>query len=155
MAGGVTFLLPHIDEWLLDLFSPDQLEANTDLVRSALAQVDDGVAAEFARLQAEERDAQRQVDNFLAAIAGGVTTEPTITALNEARARVTAAQNRRKRLRGTTPDIDASTVREALAAPGALMELLAETTPAERAALYRSVGLRVLIDHSTATAKSC
>ena len=91
MAGGVTFLLPHIDEWLLGLFSPDQLEANTDLVLSALAQVDDGVAAEFARLQTEERDAQGQVDNFLAAIAGGATTEPTITALNEARARVTAA----------------------------------------------------------------
>jgi hypothetical protein len=34
------------------------------------------------------------------------------------------------------------------------MELLAEATPAERAALYRSVGLRVLIDHPSATAKT-
>ena len=148
------FLLPDIDGWLEQLFAPERLDANVDLVVAALGGEDDDTIAEIRRLQDEERAAQRQVDNFLRAIGDGAPVGPITPALNEAQARVTAAQNRRRRLRGSKPQIAAADIRKALSETGALASILADATPDERAALYRSVGLRVQVDHPARTAKT-
>lgn len=145
---------PHIDDWLGQLFSDDQLDANVGLVIAALEHDDDNLIGELRRLRDEERAAQSEIDNYLKAIAEGAPAAPFTNALNQAYARVTAAQNRQQRIRPKKSEIDPAAVREALSEINGISSVLTAATPQERAALYKSVGLKVCIDHPAHTVKT-
>jgi len=141
-------LLPQLDNWLGAIFHPESIERDLDRIIAALDEPDEAHAATLAALRNEERRVQTQVENLRRAIADGADSEAIVRALNDAQARVKAAQNRRAAIALPAPKVNREEMMEALGGALDVATVLEVAMPAERAGLYRSCGVSVHGDHT-------
>jgi site-specific DNA recombinase len=135
-------LLPHVDQWLLNLFAPDRVELTAAQVVEADAEgnrEDAGVARARLALIECERKLARHLDGLEAGIAAEVIVP-----------RIAAAQREKeaaKAVLATAPPppkaLTFGEVIETLSALHGLPELLDRIEQADRAALYQALGLTV------------
>jgi len=145
--------LVDIDEWLAGVFAPEQLETSVAMVMAALENTDPHRLAEKLRVQDEVKKATLAVKNLTDAIAKGVDPEAVAGPLNAAHGEVLAARARLELLEGDNPTITRKDVEAALGGTWEMAAILDVATDEERSQLYRTLGLRIEINHEARRAK--
>ncbi len=147
-------LLPQLDTWLAAVFQPDEIERNIELILAAIEEPDEAHAAAVATLRNEERKALTQVENLRTAIADGADANAIIPGLNAAHARAKAARNRLDGIAKPAPQVTKAQLLAALGGTLDFSSILNGATSEERAALYRTCGVTLSVDHTTKEAKT-
>ena len=135
-------LLPHIDAWLSQVFAPDQIAVTAQRVVAADAEVNREDPA-VHRARAAVVDCDRRTAKYLDGLEAGIPADVIASRIASAQREKAAA----KEVVLTAPPVPEpllfGEVVETLKMLRALPELLENIDPAERAALYQSLGLNV------------
>jgi hypothetical protein len=135
-------LLPHIDAWLSQVYSPDQIAVTAERVVDADAEANrEGPSEERAR--AAVADCDRRISKYLDGLEAGIPADVIASRIAAAQREKAAA----KEVISTAPPAPEplvfGEVVETLKLLRSLPELLESIDQVERAALYRSLGLNV------------
>jgi site-specific DNA recombinase len=134
-------LLPQIDEWLADLFSPDRLDSTLDLLLEP--EPDARAAAARRSLEAQLSDCDRKTSRYRALLDEGV--EPALVAewLKEVTATRRIAERRLADVlaQPRSPFADRDTLWKTLVDLGGMSGVLASGDRHDRALFYEAVGI--------------
>lgn len=134
-------LLPQIDDWLADLFSPDRLDSTLELLLEP--DPDSHTAAARRSVEAELSDCDRKIAKYRALLDEGV--EPALVAewLKEVTATKRLAERRLADLlaQPKSPFADRDTLWEALTDLGGMSGVLTGGDQRDRAKFYEAVGI--------------
>jgi site-specific DNA recombinase len=147
-------LIPQLDTWLAEVFQPDEIEGNIERILASLEEPDEAHATAVAALREEERKALVQVENLRMAIADGADASAIIPGLNAAHGRAKAARNRLDGIAKPAPQVTKAQLLAALGGTLDFSSILDGASSEERAALYKSYGVTLSIDHTSREAKT-
>ena len=135
-------LLPHIDAWLCELFSPERLEETASEVFHADAQ---GHREDPAVTRARKTltECERKLSKHLDGLEAGIPAEVIAARIEATQREKAAAESVLATAPPAPPPLTLEQVMETLTALRDLPELLERVDQTDRAALYQALGLTV------------
>ena len=133
-------LLPHIDAWLSQVFAPGQIAVTAQRVVDADAEATREDPA-VARARATVRDCDRKISRYLDGLEAGIPADVIASRIAAAQREKAAAEGVLASAPPPPQPLTFEEVVETLGTLSSLPELLDKVDQAERAALYRSLGL--------------
>ena len=132
-------LLPHIDVWLTELFSPDRLDETVRMLLEA-APESSGLRKR-RRIEQQLRDADSKIRNYRTLLDEG--TEPALVAgwINEVSATKQTLERQLAELSSDSPDVDRDWLLATIAELGDMSAILEKGDQRDRAGFYEAVGL--------------
>ncbi|MCM3885556.1 recombinase family protein [Frankia sp. R82] len=141
-------VVPALDDWLASAFDPDRVEAT--LAALEQAQPDDTPAADPLRQAVAACD--RKLTRHRAALEAGadpVIVTGWIAEVQAERAAAIAALERQGRRTPARPRLTRPQIKSLIDGLGGLLKVLREADPADKAEIYRELGLKLTYDHET------
>jgi site-specific DNA recombinase len=135
-------LLPHVDEWLCELFGPERLEATaTEIVHADSLGHREDPAVTRARTTLTE--CERKLSKHLDGLEAGIPADVIAARIAATQREKSAAESVLATAPPAPEPLTLDEVVETLTALRDLPELLGRTEQADRAALYQALGLTV------------
>jgi site-specific DNA recombinase len=135
-------LLPHVDKWLCELFAPERLEETASEVVGADAQRHREDPA-VTRARKTLTECERKLSKHLDGLEAGIPAEVIAARIEAAQREKAAAESVLATAPPAPPPLTLEQVTDTLTALRDLPELLERVDQADRAALYRALGLTV------------
>ncbi len=141
LAVAEARVLPAVDEWLGELFSPDRLEETVTAILSAGDDEPEPLDLRQARQRAEA--AQKRLSRYVRALDAGMDPQLVVKQTREAQIELAAAKAIIASHQGHERALDEASLRALLSDGGALPMLLEVATAEERRQIYSAAGLQL------------
>ncbi len=145
-----TDILTTLDRWLADAFAPHHIQRSLTALEQA--QTTDDTAAEAVQRTLTECD--RKLARHRAALEAGADPTLVATWTRQVQAQRAAAETtltHSARSARTRPRMSRDEIKALIDALGGLLSVLRDADPADKAEVYRQLGLRLTYDHQTHT----